>query len=59
MRAVECDIPNCAHMHAPDDDELVRVTLRHAHEVHPEDPFDEEDAREFVRAGGYDDTEHE
>jgi len=58
MRAVECELPNCAHLHAVSDEELTREALRHAQDVHPEEPFTEDMARDFVRAGVYDDAEH-
>lgn len=58
MRGVDCVLPNCAHLHAEDDEQLIQVTMRHAEEVHPEDDFPESAAREFVRAGAYDDAEH-
>ena len=58
MRAVECDVPNCAHLHAVDDDQLVQEAMRHAEEVHPEEEFPESAAREFVQMGAYDDAQH-
>jgi predicted small metal-binding protein len=58
MRGVDCVAPNCAHLHAESDAELVHVAMRHAQEVHPEMDFPESAAREFVRAGAYDDQEH-
>jgi predicted small metal-binding protein len=58
MRGVDCVAPNCAHLHAESDEELVQEAMRHAEEVHPEMDFPESAAREFVRAGAYDDTEH-
>jgi predicted small metal-binding protein len=58
MRGVECAAPNCAHLHAEDDEQLVQVVMRHAEEVHPDMPFPESAAREFVQNGAYDDTQH-
>jgi predicted small metal-binding protein len=58
MRGVECVAPNCAHLHAEDDEQLVQAAMRHAQEVHPGMEFPESAARDFVRAGAYDDTEH-
>lgn len=58
MRGVDCVAPNCAHLHADDDEQLVQTAMRHAQEVHPDMDFPESAAREFVRAGAYDDTEH-
>ncbi len=58
MRGVDCVAPNCAHLHAESDEELVREAMRHAHEIHPEMDFPESAAREFVRAGAYDDHAH-
>jgi predicted small metal-binding protein len=58
MRGVECAAPNCAHLHAETDEELVQAAIRHAAEVHPEMPFPESTAREFVQKGAYDDTQH-
>ena len=58
MRGVECDVLNCAHLHAEDDDQLVQEALRHSQEVHPEEEFPESAAREFVQKGAFDDTQH-
>jgi hypothetical protein len=58
MRGVECAAPNCAHLHAETDEELVQASMRHVAEVHPEMPFPESAAREFVQNGAYDDTQH-
>ena len=55
MRAVDCVAPNCAHLHAESDQELVQEALRHAREVHPEMDFPEPAAWEFVRGRAYDD----
>ena len=58
MRGVECVAPNCAHLHAETDEELVQTAMRHAAEAHPEMPFPGSAAREFVQNGAYDDTQH-
>jgi predicted small metal-binding protein len=58
MRGVECAVPNCAHLHAEDDEQLVQETMRHAQGVHPGMDFPEAAAREFVRANSFDDTQH-
>ncbi len=58
MRGVDCVAPNCAHLHAESDEALLQEAMRHAQDVHPEMDFPESLAREFVRAGAYDDHEH-
>ena len=58
MRGVECVAPNCAHLHAENDEQLIKAAMRHAKEVHPEMDFPESAAREFVRAGAFDDAKH-
>ena len=58
VRAVECAVPNCAHIHAEDDEQLVQEVIRHAASAHPDMDFPEEAARQFVQSGAYDDTEH-
>ena len=58
MRGVECVMPEGEHLHAESDEELVQAAMRHAAEVHPEMPFPESAAREFVQNGAYDDTQH-
>jgi predicted small metal-binding protein len=58
MRGVECAAPNCAHLHADDDEQLVQEAMRHAQDVHPGMEFPESAAREFVQASAYDDVEH-
>jgi predicted small metal-binding protein len=58
MRGVDCVAPNCAHLHAEDDEQLVQVTMDHAKSVHPDLDFSEDAARQLVQAGAYDDAEH-
>jgi len=58
MRAVECSAPDCAHMHAEDDEALVREAMRHAASAHPDEDFPEDAARQYVRSGAYEDTAH-
>jgi predicted small metal-binding protein len=58
MRAVECVAPNCAHVHAEDDQKLVKEVMKHAATVHPEMDFPETTAQQFVRSAGYDDKQH-
>ena len=58
MRGVECVMPEREHLHAESDEELVQAAILHAAEVHPEMPFPESAAREFVQNGAYDDTQH-
>ena len=58
MRGVDCVAPNCEHLHAEDEDRLVQLAMRHAADVHPGMDFPESAAREFVRSGAYDDTQH-
>ena len=58
MKAVECVAPDCAHVHAADDDKLVKEVMKHAETVHPDMDFPEDAARQFVRSSGYEDTQH-
>ena len=58
MRAVECAVTNCAHVHAENDGDLVRAVMRHAAQVHPDMPFGEAAAESFVEESGYDDRKH-
>ena len=58
MRGIECAVDGCAHVHAENDDLLVRAVLEHALTRHPQLGYDERRARAFVRAVAYDDTEH-
>jgi predicted small metal-binding protein len=58
MRGVECAVPNCAHMHADDDEQLVQEVMKHAASVHPDMDFPEETGRQLVEVGAYDDTRH-
>lgn len=58
MRGVDCVAPNCAHLHADDDEALVQTTIRHAQEVHPDMDFPESAAREFIQTRAYDDAAH-
>lgn len=58
MRGVDCVAPNCAHLHAETDEQLVQDAMRHAKDVHPDMENPESVARELVRASAYDDAEH-
>jgi predicted small metal-binding protein len=58
MRGIECTAPNCAHLHAENDEELVQEAMRHAASVHPGMDFPEDAARQFVQSGAYDDAAH-
>jgi predicted small metal-binding protein len=58
VRGIECVAPNCAHLHAEDDEQLVQAAMRHAEEVHSDMPFPESAAREFVQNAAYHDTQH-
>jgi len=58
MRGIDCVAPNCAHLHAEDDEELVEEAMRHAASVHPDMDFPGEAARQFVQAGAYNDAAH-
>jgi predicted small metal-binding protein len=58
MRGIECAVPNCVHLHAENDEQLVQLAMRHAQEVHAGMDFPESAARDFVRDGAYDDAEH-
>jgi hypothetical protein len=51
-------MPERAHLHAEDDEQLVQAAMGHVAEVHPDMPFPESAAREFVQNGAYDDTQH-
>lgn len=58
MRAVECDRPDGLHMHAPNDEALVELVLRHSHHAHPERHLREEAAEALVDESAYDDKKH-
>jgi len=58
MRGIECTTPNCAHLHAVDDEALVQEAMRHAAAVHPEEDFPEDAAVQWVRSDAFDDEAH-
>ena len=58
MRAVECAVPNCLHIHAPNDEALVELVLRHSHHAHPEMHLREQAAESLVDESAYDDKKH-
>ena len=58
MRAVECAEPDRLHMHAPNDETLVELVLRHAHQAHPEKRLGEQAAEALVDDSAYDDKKH-
>ena len=58
MRAVECAVPNCLHIHAPNDEALIELVLRHTHHAHPEMYLREQAAEALVDTSAYDDKKH-
>ena len=58
MRAVECAEPDRLHMHAPNDEALVELVLRHTHQAHPEKRLGEQAAEALVDDSAYDDKKH-
>ena len=58
MRAVECEMPKCTHLHAPNDELLAGILLRHVQQAHPDLRFREQDATSLVEAASYRDAKH-
>ena len=58
MQAVECAVPGCLHIHAPSQEALVELLLRHSHQAHPEMHLREQAAEALVDASAYDDKKH-
>ena len=58
MRAVECTVPDCQHIHAVDHEALVERVLRHSHAAHPEMHLTEQAAEELVDESSYHDKKH-
>ena len=58
MRAVECAVPNCLDIHAPNDEAVVELMLRHSHHAHPEMHLREQAAEALVDASAYNDKKH-
>jgi hypothetical protein len=58
MRAVECSVPGCQHIHAPNHEALVELVLRHPHQAHPEMQLNGQAAEDLVDESGYFDKEH-
>ena len=58
MRAVECVVPNCGHVHAERDSDLVATVLRHVREAHPEESFGADAAASLVEQASYADLKH-
>lgn len=56
MRAVECAVPKCAHIHAINDEQLAHELMRHAASVH--EAMEVRQARQIVEAAAYEDTRH-
>ena len=56
MRAVECAEHD--RLHAPDDEALVELVLRHTHQAHPEKRLGEQAAEALVDDSAYDDKKH-
>jgi predicted small metal-binding protein len=57
MRAIECAVPGCQHLHADDDEALARLLLRHTRQTHPGVPMDERAADALAEAS-YNDKKH-
>ena len=58
MRTVECVVPNCTHLHAEGDAQLVGTLLQHVREKHPDVAMDEQGASSLVDAASYHDVKH-
>ena len=58
MKAVECAVPNCLHIHAPSHEALVELVLRHSHQAHPEIRLTEQAAEDLVDESAYHDKKH-
>jgi predicted small metal-binding protein len=53
MRAMECPLEG-HHLEAENDEELFKVTRKHADEVHPEQGFTDEQLRSIIAENVYD-----
>jgi hypothetical protein len=58
LRAVECTVPDCLHIHAPNDEDLIQLVLRHTHQAHPDVRFGEAAAEALIDESAYDDKKH-
>jgi hypothetical protein len=58
MQAVECAVPGCLHIHAPKQEALVELMLRHSHQAHPEMHLTEQAAEALVDESSYHDKKH-
>jgi hypothetical protein len=58
MRAVECMVQGCGHIHAGTDGQLVHEVLTHAREVHPDLGLSPSKVERFVEREAYEDLEH-
>ena len=58
LRAVECSVSGCLHIHAPNDEDLIRLVLQHTHQAHPQMRFGEVAAESLVDESAYDDKKH-
>ena len=58
MRAVECVVPNCGHLHAERDPDLVATVLPHVREAHPTESFGPKAAESLVERAAYADLKH-
>ena len=58
LRAVDCSVPGCLHIHAPNDEALIRLVLQHTHQVHPDMRFGEAAAEALIDESAYDDKKH-
>ncbi len=58
MQAVDCTVPGCQHIHAPNHEALVELVLRHSHQAHPEMLLSEQAAEDLVDESAYFDKKH-
>jgi predicted small metal-binding protein len=58
LRAVECPRPSCQHIHALNDEDLMRLVLQHVHQTHPEIRFGDDAAESLIDKSAYDDRKH-
>jgi len=58
MRAMECAVGSCGHLHASTTSELTHTVLTHTREVHPEVPMSDLAAEALVERDSYSDLRH-
>ena len=56
MRGFDCE--DGQHIHGDSDEQILQDARKHADEVHADRGYTDDQLREMIKTGGYEDTQH-